>query len=926
MKLGWMVASVFVIGQFLLAHAATAQTLTEALMAEVPATLAEQARLKGDIVRGAILFHQGNINCAKCHRASAEQEQIGPDLSRMDRDLTDELIVDAILQPSKEIKKGFETTIVLSVDGRVLTGIILREDETEVVLRDIQNTDQVITILREDIEERKLSELSSMPANLANELKDRQQFLDLLRYVMDIRDRGPEIAGEKQQSTQRRELASHLDGFALIQQFNCLACHTAESFPAMVTAKQSPRLAWSANRLNPEWVARFIANPHGTKPGTPMPDLLKHLDEESQQSTATAITHFLMSKADNSYRAQTVDPQAVSRGNEMFHSVGCVACHSPRNDEADELPWASSASLGTLNNKYNISGLVEFLEDPLAVRPSGHMPQMRLSHREATDIANYLLQSATQDSTAWKVDAKLAAQGEVLFTQHNCLQCHTDLVPTEKNRSGLLNLHQLRAGQGCLSEQVGAWPAFELSVTDRQNITSALQMLNLELTPQQQIDVSLRTFNCLACHDRDQLGGVAMERNPHFQTTNLNLGDQGRIPPTLTGVGAKLQQKWLRDVLVNGKSIRPYMKTRMPQHGEDNIGHLVELFSTHDKLSDIAFAEFADQEAMRKKGLELAGNEGLNCVACHTYQYKISDTMPAVDLTEMAERLQKDWFYQYMLAPQKFSPNTVMPSYWPGGNAIRQDLEGTASDQIEALWQYLIDGRQAAMPRGVVREPLEIVVTNEAQILRRSYPGIGKRGIGVGYPGGVNLIFDAEHMRLGSIWKGKFVDPGGVWTGQGSGTARPLGNPIEFPRGPELDETQQPWVVDDGRPPHHQFLGYELDGVGRPTFRYRLNSISVEDYFSEVNDQSTGTTHLRRTVVLSPADIAEEFRFRLASAENISTDDGVLYSVGEKLKIRMISGPKPQISQDANGTPLLSILLQTTTGEDQKWVFEYLWQ
>ena len=59
-------------------------------------------------------------------------------------------------------------------------------------------------------------------------------------------------------------------------------------------------------------------------------------------------------------------------------------------------------------------------------------------------------------------------------------------------------------------------------------------------------------------------------------------------------------------------------------------------------------------------------------------------------------------------------------------------------------------------------------------MLRRSYPGIGKRGIGVGYPGGVNLAFDAEQMRLAMIWKGKFLDPGGVWTGQGHGTARPM--------------------------------------------------------------------------------------------------------------------------------------------------------
>ena len=60
-------------------------------------------------------------------------------------------------------------------------------------------------------------------------------------------------------------------------------------------------------------------------------------------------------------------------------------------------------------------------------------------------------------------------------------------------------------------------------------------------------------------------------------------------------------------------------------------------------------------------------------------------------------------------------------------------------------------------------------------MLRRSYQGIGKRGIGVGYPGGVNLAFDAEQMRLAMIWKGKFADPSGVWRGQGSGNVRPLG-------------------------------------------------------------------------------------------------------------------------------------------------------
>ena len=86
---------------------AFAQTLNEQLSAEDPAKLAQQAREDGNIVRGAILFHQGNINCAKCHN-SAEEDRIGPDLSRMEKDVTDEHLIESILNPSKVIKEGFE--------------------------------------------------------------------------------------------------------------------------------------------------------------------------------------------------------------------------------------------------------------------------------------------------------------------------------------------------------------------------------------------------------------------------------------------------------------------------------------------------------------------------------------------------------------------------------------------------------------------------------------------------------------------------------------------------------------------------------------------------------------------------------------------------------------------------------------------------
>ncbi len=902
---------------------AVAQSLTASLVADDPAKLAEEARAVGNIVRGAILFHQGNINCAKCHRPSAEQDRLGPDLSRLEPDVTDAHLIESILQPSKTIRKGFETTLIQDVDGRVFSGIVLSEDPQQVVIRDSRNIDQTLTLRREDIEEMKPGALSSMPENLANELKDRQQFLDLLRYVIDVRERGPELI-ETQNVAVRRELERELKGLVLLQELNCIACHGSQSISDVLPAKQAPRLKWSAKWLNPDWMEQFIRNPHAAKPGTTMPEILQPGPEGEQ--AAKAIAHFLVAQSENSFAVEASDPVSAARGHELFGSVGCVACHSPRNGQAVEQPLTGSTPLGELSSKYNASGLVEFLENPLAVRPSGHMPNMRLTHREATDIADFLLQSVSETSTRWKLDLELAKQGELLFSKNNCHACHTDLLGGTVLPVAQTPLDQLRPGQGCLSGARGDWPGFQLGEDERQFIHAALGRQADELTAGQSLDVTLHAFNCLACHDRNQLGGVNADRNPHFQTANLNLGEQGRIPPTLTGVGAKLKPKWMREVLVTGRTIRPYMKTRMPQFGETNVGHLVELFQSLDQLPETSIAKFENQEEMRKTGLELAGTNGLNCVSCHTYQYKLSDTMPAVDLTEMAERLEKEWFYRYMLAPQSFSHNTVMPSFWPGGKSVRKDLAGTAEDHIEALWQYLLDGRQAPMPHGVVREPLEILVTNEAQMLRRSYPGIGKRGIGVGYPGGVNLAFDAEQMRLHAVWKGKFVDPGGVWTGQGSGNVQPKGKTLEFAQGPDLDDQQLPWTVDDGRPPNHRFKGYVLDADRRPAFRYTFDLVEVEDFFSEVTGDPDQASHLRRTVSMSSPAGRSQLRFRIASADKISAEGQNLYSIGDRLKIRLLSDQTLQIIDVADHGQRLEIQFDIVPGQPQELIVDYFWE
>ncbi|MEM9366213.1 MAG: hypothetical protein AAGD07_09460 [Planctomycetota bacterium] len=262
-----------------------------------------------------------------------------------------------------------------------------------------------------------------------------------------------------------------------------------------------------------------------------------------------------------------------------------------------------------------------------------------------------------------------------------------------------------------------------------------------------------------------------------------------------------------------------------------------------------------------------------------------------------------------------------MPSYWPNGVAIRKDIPGSPQEQIEAIWQYLLEGRQARAPAGVIREPLEIVVTNEARMLRRRYPEIGKRGIGVGYPGGVNLGYDALQMRLAMIWRGPFVDPAAAWYGQGSGNVRPLGPTLLFPKGPELTEDETKALNDSNRPSSHQFQGYSLDQQRRPTMRYQFESVIVTDTFREFSDDLTGQTQLRRRVTLESPESLDGIRFRLAFGDRIESIGDARFRINNRLNIRVLTDQEAVTTADN----MLELPLTLTPQRSESIVVEYRW-
>src|SRR5262249_31832147 len=160
------------------------------LKLEGPTALAQAARREGDAARGAIVFHQPQTMCSKCHAVDGTQAGFGPELTALPRETTDDYLVESILDPSKAIRKGFELVSIRLADGRVVTGLVTESNDQRLVLRDAANPDKTVEIARHEIETQKTNNLSAMPAGVGGQITSRQSFLDLVRYLIDIRDGG----------------------------------------------------------------------------------------------------------------------------------------------------------------------------------------------------------------------------------------------------------------------------------------------------------------------------------------------------------------------------------------------------------------------------------------------------------------------------------------------------------------------------------------------------------------------------------------------------------------------------------------------------------------------------------------------------------------------------------------------------------------
>ena len=617
-------------------------------------------------------------------------------------------------------------------------------------------------------------------------------------------------------------------GRLLYNELGCVNCHGgATGLPAL----RGPALATVTQRVRSEWLRNFVADPASVHPGTVMPQVLAKADDK----TLVAIEHYLASlkpKAASKAAAKIMHVNGA-RGGELFNTLGCVACHAPGKDfiPAEGVPKASefthrSVGFGDLKAKYSLDSLGAFILDPLKVRADGRMPKTAMDRQDSIDIAGYLLEFQGSDGridqpvVSIVADKNLAIAGRKAVIAAQCAACH-DLPKDAAAKPVALKKNE----GGCLEADHVKGPRYALSDAQRASLKLFLAKKDESASPKLAADLTLHALNCVACHERDGKGGPDVARKPYFQGDH-NLGDTGRYPPPLTGIGGKLRPEWLAKVLAGENRVRPYLKTKMPQYGAATA-ELGKLLGVADARVALKF-EGGDDTAGRK----LMGTQGgAGCITCHSWSDRPSLGIHGPDLSNVAARLQEGWLREYLINPAAYRPGTLMPSFWPAGQSFNPSILGGDTDkQIASIFKFIesANGEPEGFPQNRNGE-FEIVPKDRPVVQRAFTDGVGVRAILVGFPTGVHLAYDGDKGGPGLAWKGRFFDAYLTWYSRFPTFEKPIGTQVVA------------WPKPTGR-----FLGYRLDAKGNPTFLNEQGGVKVEETYEGIENG------LRRTVTWAP--------------------------------------------------------------------------
>ena len=117
--------------------------------------------------------------CSQCHLPNGQSSALGPKLTGSGAKGV-EYVVENVIDPNAVVGRDYQSRIIQTTGGRVISGLIEKESETSITIRTLNDS---VTIAKSEIEETKISDNSFMPEGLLKTLNDREK-IELLKYLM----------------------------------------------------------------------------------------------------------------------------------------------------------------------------------------------------------------------------------------------------------------------------------------------------------------------------------------------------------------------------------------------------------------------------------------------------------------------------------------------------------------------------------------------------------------------------------------------------------------------------------------------------------------------------------------------------------------------------------------------------------------------
>jgi mono/diheme cytochrome c family protein len=559
-------------------------------------------------------------------------------------------------------------------------------------------------------------------------------------------------------------------GERLFEQLGCHNCHlVAGGYEDL--AKVGPSLRRVGAKLDPNWMVRWVMNPHAIRPRARMPNF------NFGEADAIKIVAYLLAASGEESREWAAGhpapmglaarPADVARGKELTESLGCKACHAFSPDEiAGQLGSNKdiAPNLSAVAAKVDGPGwFYHWISDPRGYSPAARMPSLRLTPEEARAITAYLMTLGSRVEPLPDLEAHLRTTdnvdaGERLVRKYGCPGCHD--IPGMENESrigvelssfGDKVLEELFFGDRMdIDRTWDAWtsnklkdpriyatkwieqvmPNFQLDDEDVHALKTFLSSRTDARVPdryqfhdggrsEQIVEGRRRVwrYNCTGCHILEDKGGDILK---YYE------GREAMAPPNLRGEGEKVQAPWLFGFLKAPMPIRPWLAVRMPTFGlsNDETHAVVNYFGALDRI-DNPFV-YVNVDAFPAEyvtaGKQLMSPEIFDCFSCHQQGDRKPEGPPdgwAPDLALAYERLHPEWVIKWIRDPQALMPGSKMPAFYPDGPP--DVLGGNDEEQITALRDYIftlgnpppvVAQRPAVLPATVI--PAVVTTPEEA--------------------------------------------------------------------------------------------------------------------------------------------------------------------------------------------------------------------